>query len=86
MKNELLQLVDTPQLRLKHRVQRNTVGGESNVPCLLLLHGVGANEAGLIDIAMEQDPRLMVILARAPLAFSRHSSVGSRCRSQRTAL
>lgn len=70
MKNELLELVDTPQFRLKHRVRRNTVGDESNVPCLLLLHGVGANEAGLIDIAMEQDPRLMIILARAPLAFN----------------
>ncbi len=29
----------------------------------------GANEAGLINLALEQDPRLTVILARAPLAF-----------------
>jgi phospholipase/carboxylesterase len=69
MNNELEQLFDAPQLRLKHRVRRNTVGDNDNAPCLLLLHGVGANEAGLIDFALEQDPRLIVILVRAPLAF-----------------
>lgn len=69
MNNELLQLVDAPQFRLKHRIRRNTVGNAENAPCLLLLHGVGANEVGLIDLAMEQDPRLVVILVRAPLAF-----------------
>lgn len=68
MNKEITQLVDAPQFLLKHRVRRSTIGND-NVPCLLLLHGVGANEAGLIDSAMEQDPRLMVILVRAPLAF-----------------
>jgi phospholipase/carboxylesterase len=68
MNNELVQLVDAPQFGLKHRVRRNAVGHD-NAPCLLLLHGVGANEAGLIDLALEQDSRLVVILARAPLAF-----------------
>jgi phospholipase/carboxylesterase len=33
------------------------------------LHGVGANEAGLTDLAAQQDERLTVILVRAPLQF-----------------
>lgn len=36
---------------------------------LVLLHGVGANERSLVDLALRQDPRLHVVLARAPLAF-----------------
>lgn len=36
---------------------------------LVLLHGVGANERSLADLALRQDPRLHVLLARAPLAF-----------------
>ena len=36
---------------------------------LLLLHGVGADERSLADLALRQDPRLHVILPRAPLAF-----------------
>lgn len=36
---------------------------------LVLLHGVGANERSLADLALRQDPRLHVVLARAPLAF-----------------
>lgn len=36
---------------------------------LVLLHGVGANERSLTDLALRQDPRLHVVLAREPLAF-----------------
>lgn len=42
-------------------------GVMQGAPCLLLLHGVGANEAGLADLAARQDPRLAVILVQAPL-------------------
>jgi phospholipase/carboxylesterase len=54
---------------LAHRVRKPANGATENSPCLLLLHGVGANEANLIDFAQQQDPRLTVILARAPLTF-----------------
>jgi phospholipase/carboxylesterase len=38
-------------------------------PLLLLLHGYGANERDLFDLAEELDPRLHVVSARAPLAL-----------------
>jgi phospholipase/carboxylesterase len=38
-------------------------------PCLILLHGVGANEIGFIELARQMDPRLTVVLARGPLEF-----------------
>jgi phospholipase/carboxylesterase len=41
--------------------------GQGKAPCLVLLHGVGANEAGFIELARQFDPRLVVVLARGPL-------------------
>jgi phospholipase/carboxylesterase len=38
-------------------------------PLLLLLHGYGANERDLFDLADALDPRLHVVSARAPLAL-----------------
>lgn len=38
-------------------------------PLLLLLHGYGANERDLFDLADYLDPRLHVVSARAPLAL-----------------
>ncbi len=38
-------------------------------PLLLLLHGYGASEGDLFDLADEVDPRLHVVSARAPLAL-----------------
>jgi phospholipase/carboxylesterase len=43
--------------------------GQGKAPCLILLHGVGANEMGFIELAQHMDPRLMVVLARGPLEF-----------------
>jgi phospholipase/carboxylesterase len=43
--------------------------GQGRAPCLILLHGVGANEAGFIELARHLDPRLVVVLARGPLEF-----------------
>ena len=37
---------------------------------LLLLHGVGASEQSLAALAAEQDPRLHVVLPRAPFALA----------------
>jgi phospholipase/carboxylesterase len=43
--------------------------GQGKAPCLVLLHGVGANEMGFIELARQMDPRLVVVLARGPLQF-----------------
>lgn len=72
MQHSLNQLVTHPALPLAHRLRSPAAPMDSaagGIPCLILLHGVGANEANLIDLAQRQDPRLLVILARGPLAF-----------------
>lgn len=43
--------------------------GQGAAPCLVLLHGVGANELGFIELAHKIDPRLTVVLARGPFEF-----------------
>lgn len=69
MKNSLDTVVADPDLGLVHRLRSPAVDTPEKAPALLLLHGVGANEAGLIPFAQGQDPRLAVFLLRAPLAF-----------------
>ncbi|RJG11666.1 alpha/beta hydrolase [Massilia cavernae] len=69
MEYTLDKVIDNPALPLVHRVRGPRAGTGEPSPCLVLLHGVGANEAGLADVAMAQDPRLTVILARGPLTF-----------------
>lgn len=69
MNDHLDELAAEPVSSLAHRV-RPAEGGRPNAPCLLLLHGVGANEAGFIDMARQMDPRLVVILVRGPLVFA----------------
>lgn len=44
-------------------------GAAGKAPCLILLHGVGANESGLIELARRIDPAMAVILARGPLVL-----------------
>lgn len=58
-------LVD-PVSGLVYRM-RPAQDGAGKAPCLVLLHGVGANEAGFIELARQFDPRLVVILARGPI-------------------
>jgi phospholipase/carboxylesterase len=53
---------------LSYRV-RAAQSGQGKAPCLILLHGVGANEIGFIELARQMDPRLVVVLARGPLEF-----------------
>lgn len=71
MHPSLEQIVTHPALPLAHRLLPPQVEASSGkgVPCLILLHGVGASEANLIDVALRLDPRLLIILARGPLAF-----------------
>jgi phospholipase/carboxylesterase len=69
MKYDLRELVTHPDLPLAHRMREPQSGRVDGSPCLLLLHGVGANEAGLAELAAQQDPRLTVILVRSPIQF-----------------
>jgi phospholipase/carboxylesterase len=58
-----------PVTGLVYRV-RPGAAGQGKAPCLVLLHGVGANEACFIDLARPIDPRITVVLARGPLTLS----------------
>ena len=44
-------------------------GAAGKAPCLILLHGVGANESGFVELARRIDPAMAVILARGPLVL-----------------
>lgn len=69
MTHDLNTLISHPALPLAHRIRAPQSGHIEGSPCLILLHGVGANELGLVSLAMQQDPRLTVILVRSPLTF-----------------
>lgn len=70
MTDTLDDLIPETTLGLAHRVRSALPVGERKAPCLILLHGVGSNEVHLADFARRQDPRLAVILVRAPLEMS----------------
>jgi phospholipase/carboxylesterase len=67
MTDTLDDLVPATALGLAHRIRVPSDSGERGAPCLILLHGVGSNEVHLADFARRQDPRLAVVLVRAPL-------------------
>jgi phospholipase/carboxylesterase len=69
MNDRLQEVVTEPVSGLVHRV-RPAQDGAAKAPCLLLLHGVGSNEAGFIELARQMDPRLVVILLRGPLVLA----------------
>jgi phospholipase/carboxylesterase len=52
---------------LVHRVLQPGDARAARPPALLLLHGRGADEEDLIDLARQYDPRFLVISARAPI-------------------
>jgi phospholipase/carboxylesterase len=72
--DKLSEVINEPVSGLAYRVRPARVatagGGLVAAPCLLLLHGVGANEAGFIELARDMDPRLTVVLVRAPLVLA----------------
>ena len=68
MSTTLNETLIEPVTGLTYRV-RPASGAADPSPCLILLHGVGANEAGFIELARQMDPRLVVVLARGPLVF-----------------
>lgn len=60
-----------PTASLTYRIARpreNNASGHSGAhPALVMLHGRGADEADLLDLAAVLDPRLFVISVRAPI-------------------
>lgn len=69
MTHDLNTLITDSRLPLAHRILAPQSGQLAGAPCLLLLHGVGANELGMADIAAQLDPRLAIILVRSPIQF-----------------
>ena len=66
-----------PVSGLTYRVQAAR-SGQGKAPCLILLHGVGANEMGFIDLARQMDPRLVWCWRAARWNSGRCSSAGFR--------
>jgi phospholipase/carboxylesterase len=56
-------------LSLTHLVQEPRAKAEGPPPLLLLLHGVGSNEADLFGLAPHLDSRFLVVSARAPFVL-----------------
>ena len=56
-------------LSLAHLTREPTAPAEGAPPLLLLLHGVGSNEADLFGLAPELDGRFFVASARAPITL-----------------
>ncbi|MGH2457947.1 MAG: alpha/beta hydrolase [Chloroflexota bacterium] len=59
--------MDPSHPSLRHLVRSPRVKGAEPYPTLLLLHGRGADEADLLPLADDLDPRYFVVSARAPL-------------------
>jgi phospholipase/carboxylesterase len=68
MTDTLNNMLADPVSGLSYRIRPGS-GGQGKAPCLILLHGVGANELGFIELARQMDPRLTVVLVRGPLEF-----------------
>ena len=56
-------------LSLTHLTRGPTTPAEGAPPLLLLLHGVGSNEADLFGLAPELDGRFFVVSARGPITL-----------------
>lgn len=59
-----------PELGLVYRVRYPRTHTGYRAPWLVLLHGIGTSEADLAGLALKQDPRLLVVLVRAPLELA----------------
>lgn len=59
----------TSALALTHLVREAGQSTDGRPPLLLLLHGVGSNEADLFGLAPALDPRFLVLSLRAPLVL-----------------
>jgi phospholipase/carboxylesterase len=61
--------MDARTLSLKHLIQEPREQADARPPLLLLLHGVGSNEADLFGLAPFLDGRFIVVSARAPVVM-----------------
>ena len=62
--------MSTNKLSLTHLVREpGSVGASGQPPLLLLLHGIGSNEADLFGLAPYLDARFQVVSARAPIVM-----------------
>ena len=59
----------TNSLSLIHLVREPVKASQSEPPLLLLLHGVGSNEADLFGLAPYLDERFLIVSARAPVSM-----------------
>ncbi|WP_097458661.1 alpha/beta hydrolase [Mangrovitalea sediminis] len=66
-----LTLLEEPLSGLHYRIVERTAG-ETPVARLLLLHGVGSNEASMAALAGTVNARIQVVLVRAPLVLGPH--------------
>ncbi|ALK97578.1 hypothetical protein AB595_25535 [Massilia sp. WF1] len=69
MSDTLNEVLTEPVSGLAYRI-RPAPAASAQAPCLLLLHGVGSNETGFIELARQMDPRLTVVLLRGPLVMA----------------
>lgn len=58
--------MNQPRLGLVHQMRPPRAAAAGRPPALILLHGIGADEFDLLDLAGELDPRFLVVSARAP--------------------
>jgi phospholipase/carboxylesterase len=61
--------MNTPELSLVHLVRKPLKSSQLPPPLLLLLHGIGSNEADLFGLAPFLDERFLIVSARAPVTM-----------------
>lgn len=61
--------MSTNKFSLTHLVREPAVAAETRPPLLLLLHGIGSNEADLFGLAPYLDGRFLIVSARAPISM-----------------
>lgn len=59
-----------PNFSLIHQVSQPKRRGKTKPPMIVLLHGIGADEFDLFELAPMFDPRCVVVSARAPLEWA----------------
>lgn len=57
------------ETRLKSWMVPPSQPGPGPAPLLVLMHGVGSNETGMLELAPALDPRFMKLVVRSPLPF-----------------
>lgn len=62
-------IITTINSTLFHKIIPPRVQNNETHPCLILLHGRGADENDLLGLAEYLDPRLLIISVRAPFPF-----------------